>query len=134
VTYISDKFKNIITGGRANIISDGHGNVIGKAMRINASQNLVGSFANHKQNFISARNNLVLGGGCGEGWSESANNCVVIGIDVPGPKQSNVIRIGSGDVYLEITKDRVAVVGADTDNATQAILDGLICAIDMVRP
>lgn len=53
---------------------------------------------------------------------------VAIGHGVPFPDRDDVVRIGSGNRYLEFGPDgKATMVGATGDDAVQAVLDGLRC-------
>lgn len=59
--------------------------------------------------------------------------CTIIGKDVPAPDEgTEIIRIGTGNTYIEIAGGRATLVGAAPDEAVQAVIDGINYALNLV--
>lgn len=78
---------------------------------------------------MTGENNVCIGIGCGIDMSWQ-NRCTLIGQNIPSPDADDVIRIGTGDVYLEVRDGKVTIVGAEPDEAAKAVLEGLNHASD----
>ena len=56
---------------------------------------------------------------------DGIKNSTIIGFRVPVDR-SNCIRIGHGNVYLQIADGKAEIIGAETSEAVEAVLDGVL--------
>lgn len=81
--------------------------------------------------------NVVIGAYAAANLKQNCTRCTFIGPHVPSPDEGvweGLIRIGSGDTYLQLHEGKAEIIGASSnDEAVRAMLEGLHHAAELVN-
>lgn len=73
---------------------------------------------------ITGSYNVAIGPGAADDLTWQSG-CTIIGKNVPAPQADDTLRIGTGDVFLEVDRDGARIVGGSVDEAVVALLEAI---------